>query len=182
MRHDVVPFHPRLRWLGVGLWLSLSCAAAGPATEPASKAEPPADPAVLLQKIKDDAGVKAAEIESLPSLGERKIEDVLVLDYDGPALVPRTLLPATPRDRCLTIEGMPGSWLARLRFNRAGRPLNFTLGRLDPDDPEAPYVYSELSAFPGKATMLYQRETIRCGYFIQLIDDRTANDPTEGVL
>lgn len=177
MRHDVGPSRQRLRWLGVGLWLSL-CGGAGPATQPSSHAEAPADPKVLLQKLQDQANEKAAELERWPSLGERKIEDVLVLDYDGPALIPRTLLTATPRPRSLTVDGMPGSWEATLRFNRAGRPLNFTLKHLDTTDPETPYVYAELSAFPGKANLVYQRETIRSSSFIQLVDDRTALDPS----
>jgi hypothetical protein len=178
MRHDVGPFNQRLRRLGVGLWLSL-CGAAGPATQPSSpNAEPPADPKVLLQKLQDEANEKAAELERWPSIGERKIEDVLVLDYDGLTLIPRTLLTATPRPRSLTVEGMPGSWEATLRFNRAGRPINFTLKHLDPSDPETPFVYAELSAFPGKANLVYQRETIRSSSFIQLVDDRTAVDPS----
>jgi hypothetical protein len=154
------------------LSLILTLCAAGPASQPAEST----DPKVILQKIKSDADAAREDIEYRPSLGEKRWDEALVLDYNGPALTARTQLSPTFRGRSLTITGETGICLAELRFNRMGTPMFFYFKRVDTTDPDYPSRITDLSATPGHTQLNQTLTSIAQTIFVQLVDDRINPD------
>lgn len=146
---------------------------AGPASQPTAAHD---ETAQVLQKIRADAEAARDEIEYRPSMGEKKWGDVLVLDYNGPALVARTQLMPQFRGRSLTIAGEPGICLVELRFSRSGTPMFFRFRHVDTSDSEFPLRVAELSAMPGNTHLTETRTSVEQTIMVQLIDDRMNPD------